>query len=279
MTPFLLAAMLVATTAAPEPLLPGIVDSPVSEVRPAFSPDGLCILWGAIDTGSDWKILQTCREGDGWSKPATVSFDSPFKDFDPAFSADGTTVYFFSDRPGGLGGDDLYAVERQPGSGTFGGVRNLGPTFNSAGNEWAPTPVPDGRVIFSSDGWPGLGGQDLFIGGDGEEPRNFGAPINGPLDDFDAVILNDDTVILTSGDLKSETGIKLFVSHRQADGSHAVPVELTAPFNCSPVFNNGPSLDPNRPGVLFYSAYCPEIGPGRMDIFSAPYPKAAEASK
>ena len=36
--------------------------------------------------------------------------------------------------------------------------------------------------------------------------------------------------------------------------------------------NNGPAVDPKRPGVLYYSAYCPTLGPGRMDIFAVPAP-------
>ena len=60
--------------APPVPLLPGIVDSPDTEVRPAFSPDGRCILWGSIGAPkTTWRILQTCRDGAGWSRPEAVS--------------------------------------------------------------------------------------------------------------------------------------------------------------------------------------------------------------
>ena len=50
------------------------------------------------------------RAAGGWSAAEPVSFNSPSRDFDPAFSADGKFVYFCSDRPGGLGGDDLWRV-------------------------------------------------------------------------------------------------------------------------------------------------------------------------
>jgi Tol biopolymer transport system component len=116
-----------------------------TEVRPAFSPDGRCVLWGSIGAPkTPWRILQTCRDGAGWSKPDAVSFDGPDNDFDPAFSPDGRTVYFFSNRPGGQGGDDLYAVDRDPATGAFGTPRNLGPRFNTPGDEWAPSPTPTG---------------------------------------------------------------------------------------------------------------------------------------
>ncbi|MET3663861.1 hypothetical protein [Caulobacter sp. 1776] len=272
---FVLAALAVAAAPAPKPFLPGVVDTPATEVRPAFSPDGRCILWGSITTKDDWKILQTCREGDGWSKPAAVAFDSPANEFDPAFSPDGRTVYFFSNRPGGLGGDDLWAVQRDPKTLAFGTPRNLGPRFNTPGDEWAPSPTNDGKLIFSSSGHGGAGGQDLFEGElSGEAPvRNLGPGVNGPQDDFDGALLADGKrLVFSSGDLKAERGVLLHVATRGADGTFAGRAPLAAPVNCSAEINNGPAVDPRRPGVFFYSAYCPALGPGRMDIFEVPVP-------
>lgn len=272
----LLLAALVATAAAPppKPLLPGVVDTPAAEVRPAFSPDGRCILWGVIAAKDDWKILQTCRAGQAWSIPAPVSFDSPANDFDPAFSPDGRTVYFFSNRPGGLGGDDLWAVARDPATLAFGTPRNLGLRFNTAGDEWAPSPTADGKLIFSSNGHGGAGGQDLFEGAlAGDAPvRNLGPGVNGPLDDFDATVLADGRLVFASGDLKAETGVKLYVVRRGGDTSAGHRQPLPAPINCSAEINNGPAVDPRRPDLFFYSAYCPALGAGRMDIFEVPTP-------
>jgi Tol biopolymer transport system component len=261
----------------PVPLLPGIVDSPDTEVRPAFSPDGRCVLWGSIGAPkTPWRILQTCRDGAGWSKPEPVSFDGPDNDFDPAFSPDGRTVYFFSNRPGGQGGDDLYAVDRDPATGAFATPRNLGSRFNTPGDEWAPSPTTDGKLIFSSDGHGGLGRQDLFEGDlRGDAPvRGLGPEVNGPLDDFDAALLADGrTLVFASGDLKAETRVTLHSARRGDDDGRFGPRKvLAAPVNCSEAINNGPAVDPKRPGVMFYSAYCPTLGPGRMDIFAVPTP-------
>jgi Tol biopolymer transport system component len=260
----------------PAPLLPGVVDTADTEVRPAFSPDGRCVLWGRIGAPETaWRILQTCREGQAWSRPEPVSFSGPANDFDPAFSADGRTVYFFSNRPGGLGGDDLYAVDRDPKTGAFGQPRNLGPRFNTSGDEWAPTPTADGRLIFSSNGHGGFGGQDLFEGdlaGDGPA-RDLGPGVNGPQDDFDAALLHDGrTLVFASGDLKADTRVVLQAARRLDDGGFAPRTTLPAPVNCSEAINNGPAIDPRRPGVLYYSARCPNLGPGRMDIFEVPSP-------
>jgi Tol biopolymer transport system component len=274
----LLAALALAAAAplpAPKPFMPGVVDTAATEVRPAFSPDGRCVLWGSITTKDDWKILQTCRDGERWSKPAPVSFETPSNEFDPAFAPDGRTVYFFSNRPGGLGGDDLWAVDRDPTTLAFGSPRNLGPRFNTSGDEWAPSPTADGTLIFSSNGHGGAGGQDLFEGDlAGAAPiHNLGSGVNGPLDDLDAALLADGrTLVFASGDLKAETGVLLHVVRRGADGAFAGRKALSPPVNCSAEINNGPAIDPRRPALFFYSGYCPALGVGRMDIFEVPAP-------
>jgi Tol biopolymer transport system component len=260
----------------PAPLLPGVIDTADTEVRPAFSPDGRCVLWGSIGAPkTGWRILQTCREGGAWSKPGPVSFDGPDNDFDPAFSPDGRTVYFFSNRAGGLGGDDLYAVDRAPATGTYGAPRNLGPRFNTPGDEWAPAPTADGRLIFSSDGHGGAGKQDLFeaeLVGDGPV-QSLGPQINGPLDDFDAALLHDGrTLVFASGDLKAGTRVVLRMARRDDRGAFGPVRDLPAPVNCSVAINNGPAVDPLNPGVFYYSAHCPTLGPGRMDVFEVPSP-------
>lgn len=274
----ILAALAVSAAPAlqPKPLLPGTIDTPATEVRPAFSPDGRCVLWGSIGApGIGWRILQTCRDGAGWSTPEAVSFDGPDNDFDPAFSADGRVVYFFSNRPGGQGGDDLWAADRDPATGAFGAPRNLGPRFNTPGDEWAPTPTSDGRLIFSSSGHAGLGGQDLFEGElTGDAPvRGLGPGVNGPRDDFDAALLAGGRILVfASGDLKAESGVALQISRRGPDGAFGPRQTLAAPINCSAEINNGPAVDPLKPEVFYYSAYCPALGPGRMDIFEVAAP-------
>lgn len=130
-------------------------------------------------------------------------------------------------------------------------------------------------MIFSSDGHGGLGKQDLFEGDlAGDAPvRGLGSKINGPQDDFDATLLHDGrTLVFASGDLKAETGVTLRIARRGDDGRFGPPATLVAPVNCSEAINNGPAVDPLRPDVLFYSAHCPTLGPGRMDIFEVPAP-------
>src|ERR1043165_5992904 len=98
-------------TSAAELVAPGVVSSEHVEIRLAASPDGTQLLWGSTDRPGGpggWDVWVSRRTGATWAPPVAASFNSEANDFDPAFSPDGRWVYFFSNRPGGLGGDDIY---------------------------------------------------------------------------------------------------------------------------------------------------------------------------
>lgn len=111
----------------------------------------------------------------------------------PALSRDGTTLYFASDMPGGLGGTDLYKCERQS-DGSWTKPVNLGDKVNTEGNEMFPFSHQNDMLFFSSDGHAGLGGLDVFVTpmneNIGVKVVNLGMPINSSKDDF-SYIMND----------------------------------------------------------------------------------------
>lgn len=137
-------------------------------------PDGL----GRCD------IYISQRKPDGWSKP--FDLDPPVNttgwESQPSISADGRTLYFVSNRKGGYGGYDIWR-STLTGKG-WGQPENLGPNINTAFDEQSPFIHPDDSTLyFCSNGWPGLGGMDLFmsrLGKDGkwQKPENLGYPIN-----------------------------------------------------------------------------------------------------
>jgi len=104
----------------------------------------------------------------------------------PTLSADGQTLYFVSDMPGGQGGTDIWCCKRD-GDG-WGKPENLGPTINTKENEMFPTMRADGVLYFASEGHPGYGALDIFmakyVNGKWTTPVNLKAPINSSYDDF-----------------------------------------------------------------------------------------------
>ncbi len=134
------------------------------------------------------QIVKSNRSDAAWSKPSEVKLtnDTLSSFAHPAISPDGEWLYFTSDMPGGEGGLDIWRV-RLTSSGT-GGVENLGPTINTAGDEMFPTFRPNGDFYFSSNGHGGLGGLDIFIAMVNDfgtwELEHPGYPLNSQGDDF-----------------------------------------------------------------------------------------------
>ena len=122
--------------------------------------------------------------------------NGPYSVAHPAISADGKTLYFSSDMPGGYGGTDIYKITKD--GDTWTAPENLGSTINTAGNEGWPYVNAAGAMFFASDGLGGLGGLDMFVsvpqGSNWSTPRNLGDPLNSPKDDFGLVINKDNNL-------------------------------------------------------------------------------------
>ncbi|MGH8078522.1 MAG: TolB family protein, partial [Lysobacter sp.] len=195
---------------------------------------------------------------------------SAANDFDPMFSADGRWLYFFSNRDGGRGGDDLY---RAPvlADGGFGPAANLGTSINSAGDEWAPTPSRDGRhLLFASDGFGGAGRHDLFVARwDGDafvEPQPVPG-INGGADEFDAAWLGDGAaIVFARSENVDAKPIRLFVA--QCDGQRYGDIApLTLSFNTADAWTLAPTIDWNKPGELLVTGVARAPRAGKLDIY------------
>jgi outer membrane protein OmpA-like peptidoglycan-associated protein len=133
------------------------------------------------------EIWTTRRVGQSFTAPVKLFFNKPaFSYFHPAITADGSRLFFVSDEPGGIGGTDIYMVNRKE-DGGWDGTSNVGGFINTPGNELFPT-FYEGDLYFSSNGHEGLGGLDIFkFSFDNDPypvPKNLGRPINSEQDDL-----------------------------------------------------------------------------------------------
>lgn len=117
-----------------------------------------------------------------------------------AYSPDGNTLFFVSDMPGGFGQTDIWMCKRE--NGKWGQPKNLGGDINTSGKEVFPYVRKDGRLFFSSDGLPGLGGLDIFSANLKEGiwilNRMESLKLNSSYDDFAIVFTSDSTGYFSS---------------------------------------------------------------------------------
>lgn len=130
---------------------------------------------GRLDDKGQWKDLQAYEHNvQGYSTGMAC------------FNSDATIMYFASNRPGGVGGFDIYCSKKDNGRWTE--PVNMGPVVNSPGNEVTPF-FNDNSLFFSSDLHPGFGGLDVYRAeiSDFETPNkiyHLGTEVNSPFDDY-----------------------------------------------------------------------------------------------
>lgn len=195
------------TSPAPEPFSTNVFQGDVNEGTPAFTKDGKTMVFargnnGKRKGGLDVDLfISRLGEGGVWSQPLRLPIsDSTAWDGSPAFSGDGRTLYFASNRAGGAGGIDLYRTSIDA-SGRFSRPVNMGRDINTAGDEMFPYVGPNAKLYFASDGHPGLGKLDVFVAtrsGGVTRVENMGQPINSPSDDFGLIYTDPNKGFLAS---------------------------------------------------------------------------------
>jgi len=144
-----------------------------------------CIYDKTKDKGAE--LFTTNQSRGSWSEPTALELvgDSMIAAH-PSLSADGTQLYFVSDKIGGYGGKDIWVSTNK--GGKFDPPENLGSEINTPGDEMFPFIRENGELYFSSNYRPGIGGLDIFKAVKDDKGKwkveNMQAPINSPGDDF-----------------------------------------------------------------------------------------------
>ena len=147
----------------------------------------------------DLKVYQVeMAENGAWKNAKDLSFNSDeFASCHPTLSADGTRLYFASDRPEGFGGMDIYVCKNV--NGRWSAPENLGESVNTSGNELFPFMQSNDVLYFASNGHRGMGGLDIFVSQKTSatedtawsKGQNIGTPFNTEKDDFGFVMGED----------------------------------------------------------------------------------------
>ena len=218
-----------------------------------------------------------------WSTPVNLGavINSAFSDQGPAISKDGLSLYFTSDRPGGLGGPfDMYVSQRASVDDPWGAPLNLGPTVNTAFDEGNPALSRDGHLLFFQSKRPGgLGGIDLWVSRrehthddfDWQPAVNLGPNVNSAADDNGPSYFENEEdglpqLYFGSARPGGLGGADIYMSEQTADGSFGPAIlvtELSSPAN-----ENRPSIRHNGLEIFFQSNRTGSLGTA-LDLWVA----------
>ncbi len=184
-----------------------------------------------------------------WSAPVNLGpvVNTNFGELAPCVSKDGLSLYFFSDRPGGFGSNDIWVSKRASVNDPWGPPQNLGPTINTSADENAPTLSLDGHLLyFASDRPAGLGGLDLYVSRRHNKqedfawrtPENLGSGVNSFANDAAPAPFEDDvtgaiTLYFHSNRPGGIGGDDIYASTLNPDesfGPAGLVAELSSPF-------------------------------------------------
>lgn len=218
-----------------------------------------------------------------WGAPAAVSeVNTTAHDGCPIESPDGLQLYIASTRAGGFGKNDIWVAERPSTSAAWGPMTNLGRTINTADQEFCPTPIGGGRLLFVSDrpacgATPGLTPPvgDIYLTRERDDgtwatPRHLGCVADGTGPSFIGGEFGP-SVVRTRGQAYlyfSSTGTganhDIYRSRLNRDGTFGTP-QAVAELNSAAV-DQMPNVSRDGTEIVFAS----NRG-GNMDIWTATF--------
>ncbi|MBI1371567.1 MAG: SUMF1/EgtB/PvdO family nonheme iron enzyme [Phycisphaera sp.] len=268
------------------------VNTDAPEGAPMLTADGLTLLFKSIRPGGGgrWDVYASHRASVSapWGEPAALQFlNTAHDDKGPTLSADGRTLIFESDRPGGHGDDDLWMSQRlapaAPPVATpapapalapiqlltsndweWSAVENLGAGVNTAEDERSPFVTSDGLTLLFSRGEKSTGnaGEILISTRRSlDEPfgaaQNIGPPINSDQHETDAVMSAD------RRDLVFCRNNKLWLASRQSPTDlWSEPTPLSDAVN-GPLYNH--PLQLSADGLTLWHTH-DEAQQGKIDF-------------
>ena len=117
---------------------------------------------GAVTGDADLYMAQW--QGGEFLAPTLVpGVNSGWEEGQPNVSRDALEIFFYSNRPGTLGGNDIYSAVRSSAMESFATPFNLGPNVNSSAAETRPSLSWDGRTLYFGSTRAGEGSSDIYV--------------------------------------------------------------------------------------------------------------------
>jgi OOP family OmpA-OmpF porin len=163
------------------------VNSAANEMAPTISADGLELYFvdyqaprpGGSGKSDIWVTRRQTKSGE-WGQPVNLGpvVNSPGEEITPEISFDGLELYFETDRPGGLGSDDLWVSKRATTRSEWTSPVWLGQTINSPGMDHCPNITSGGLTLFYDNTPPGATVGDLMVTSRTTPQGEWGQPVN-----------------------------------------------------------------------------------------------------
>ncbi len=193
--------------------LKGEVNTPGYDAVLSIAPGGdeLFIYKNNISSAGDIFTSSYNKAGDDWRLP--VKMDKPINtsyfEASVSITEDGSTLYFISERPGGLGQGDIYVSKKK--GGEWGKPENLGKEINTELDEKFVFIHPNGRTLFlASNGHQTMGSYDIFksefINGRWSVPVNLGYPINTVNEESTFSLTSDNKTLFIAAEYEDTYG-------------------------------------------------------------------------
>jgi Tol biopolymer transport system component len=223
------------------------VNSSSTDFDSSISPDGLSLYFGSNRPGGsgryDLWVTTRATVSDPWEQPVNLgpTVNSSAWDSCPSISADGLSLFFESNRPGGVGDQDIWVTSRPTPDSDWGPPVNLGPTVNSSAWDSCPYISADGLSLYFDSRRPGGSGTcDLWVttratvSDPWEQPVNLGPTVNSSASEYQPGISADGLILFFFSNRPGGSGDDdIWVTSRPTPDSDWDP-----PVNLGPTVNS-----------------------------------------
>jgi Tol biopolymer transport system component len=246
---------------APEIFAAGIISDEFGNRDMAISPLGDELFYTMqFQSGRGFSAIMHSKKINGqWTQPEVATFCGHYNDLEPAFSPDGSKLYFVSSRPvNGVANKDYDIWYVTKTNGEWGNETHMGAPVNTTEDEYYPSLTKTGNIYFTR----AVQGREedimmcQFKNNQYDTAVSLPDVINSAGDEFNAFVDPDEKFILFTGYKRKgayATG-DLYISKKQEKGEWVEAVDLGNVIN-QPGLNYCPYISPDKKYFFFTSNF------------------------